>query len=94
MVILQNLLGFDSELSFVRFLANLNQPIFKEWPSQPQYNRRVKEIRPEIDSLTKELLNRLYIERSKVRIIDATGIPLIKLVRKKRRKLFQGGNMG
>lgn len=94
MVILQNLLGFNSELSFVRFLGNLKQPIFKEWPSQPQYNRRVKELRPQIDSFTKELLSRLHIERSKVRVIDATGIPLIRLVRKKRRKLFRERRYG
>jgi citrate lyase gamma subunit len=42
-----------------------------------------KRIRALIDSLTKELLSRLHIERSKVRIVDATGIPLIRLVRKK-----------
>lgn len=94
MVILQNLLGFDSELSFVRFLGNLRQPIFKEWPSQQQYNRRIKELRPRIESLTKELLSRLHIERSKIRIIDSTGIPLISLARKKRRKLFRGRRYG
>ncbi len=94
MVVLQNLLGFDSELSFIRFLGNLRQPLFKEWPSQQQYNRRVKELKPQIESLTKELLSRLHIERSKVRIVDATGIPLIKLARKKRRKLFRGRKYG
>lgn len=90
MAVLQNLLGFDSELSFVRFLGNLPQPIFKEWPSQQQYNRRLRELRTEIESLTKELLSRLRIERSKIRIVDTTGIPLINLARKKRRKLFRG----
>jgi len=94
MVILQNLLGFDSELSFVRFLGNLNQPIFREIPSQSQYNRRIKKLKPQIEFLTKELLNRLQIERSKIRLVDATGIPLIKLARKKRRRLFRGRRYG
>lgn len=94
MAVLQNLLGFDSELSFVRFLGNLPQPIFKEWPSQQQYNRRLKELKPQIESLTKELLSRLRIERSKIRIVDTTGIPLISLARKKRRKLFRGRRYG
>ncbi|MFQ6084595.1 MAG: IS982 family transposase [Candidatus Aminicenantia bacterium] len=94
MVIIQNLLGFDSELSFIRFLGNLSQPIFEKIPSQPTYNRRVKQLRSQIETLTKKLLNRLHIERSKTRIVDASGIPLIRLVRKKRRKLFRGRRYG
>lgn len=88
MVVLQYLLGFTSERSFLRFLKNLDQPVFQKLPDQSRYNRRVKSLKPLIDKLSWRILKELEVKRSKIRVIDTTPIPVIKYSRAKRRKIF------
>lgn len=92
LVVLQNLLGFTSQRSFLRFLRNLEHPLFESLPDQSRYNRRTKKLKPFINKLNQQLLTYLKVENSKIRITDATGVPVIKLVRYKRRRIFPDSN--
>lgn len=88
LVVIQNLLGFTSERSYLRFLKQLKLSVFKELPDHSQYNRRSKSLQPLVVKLTKKLLVELNIKKSKIRIIDTTPIPVIRLSRARRRKIF------
>lgn len=88
LLVIQNFLGFTSERSYLRFLKQLELPVFKELPDHSQYNRRSKSLKPLIKRLTERLLGELKVERSKIRVVDTTGIPVIRLSRAKRRKIF------
>jgi hypothetical protein len=88
LVVIQNLLGFTSERSYLRFLEQLKLPSFRELSDHSIYNRRVKSLKPLIDKLTEKLLLELGVEKSKVRILDATPVPVIRLSRAKNRKIL------
>ena len=88
LVIIQNLLGFTSERSFLRFVPQLKCQEFEQLPDQSQYNRRAKRLQPLIKKLTLRINNQLKVNKSKIRVIDTTSVPVIKLSRAKRRKIF------
>ena len=52
LVIIQHLLGFTSERSYLRFLKSLEYSPFKKLPDRSRYNRRVKSLKPLIEKLT------------------------------------------
>lgn len=88
LVVIQNLLGFTSERSYLRFLKQLKISAFENLPHHSNYNRRSKSLKPIVDEITKKLLLELNIEKSKIKVIDTTPVPVIKLPRAKRRKIF------
>lgn len=88
LVIIQNLLGFTSERSFLRFVPELKCKEFEEIPDQSQYNRRAKRLKPLTDKLILRINKYLKVDRSKIKILDTTPVPVIKLSRAKRRKIF------
>lgn len=92
LAIIQYLLGFTSERSFLRFIPELKCSAFEELPDQSQYNRRAKRLKPLIEKLTLRINDRLKISRSKLRVIDTTPVPVIKLSRAKKRKIFTDKN--
>lgn len=88
LAIVQNLLGFTSERSFLRFVPELKCLEFGQLPDHSQYNRRLKRLCPLIEKLTLRINNQLKIDRSKIRVIDTTPVPVIRLSRAKKRKTF------
>lgn len=88
LVIIQNLLGFTSERSFLRFLPELKCQEFEQLPDQSQYNRRAKRLKPLIDKLTLRINKELKVDKSKLRILDTTPVSVVKLSRAGRRKIF------
>ena len=88
LVIIQHLLGFTSERSYLRFLKSLEYSPFKELPDRSRYNRRAKSLKPLIEKLTQRIFKELKVEKSKIRIIDTKPVPVIRYTRAKRRKIF------
>lgn len=88
LVVVQNLKGYTSERQFLRYLNNHPCKAFPSIPSQPQYNQRSKNLKPIIEQLTARLLKRLQVEKTKIRIIDATGVPVVKYYRRWKTKAF------
>ena len=88
LVILQYLLGFTSERSYLRFLKNLDYPLFTKLPDNSRYNRRAKSLKPLIEKLTIRIFKELKVEKSKIRVIDTTPVPVIRYARAKSRKIF------
>lgn len=88
LVIIQHLLGFTSERSFLRFVPELKCQEFTRLPDQSQYNRRAKTLKPITEKLISKMQDYLNIDKSKIRILDTTPIPVVKLSRAKRRKIL------
>src|SRR5438552_56098 len=88
LVIIQNLMGFTSERSFLRFVPELKSKEFVCLPDQSQYNRRAKGLKPITEKLVSKMQAYLNIEGSKVRILDTTPVPVIKLARAQKRKIL------
>jgi len=88
LVVIQHLLGFTSERSYLRFVPELKCPEFEYLPDQSQYNRRAKRLKILTEKLTLRINETIRIDKSKVRILDTTPIPLLKLSRVRNRKIF------
>lgn len=89
LVVVQNLKGYsNNESAFLRYLGNHPCKAFPKIPSQQQYNQRAKKLGPVIDRVTEALLRKLGADRTKIRIIDATGVPVIKFYRRWKTKAF------
>lgn len=88
LVIIQNLLGYTSERSFLRFVPELKCQEFFMLPDQSQYNRRAKRLKPITEKLIYKMQMYLHIDRSKIRVLDTTPIPVVKLSRAKKRKIL------
>lgn len=88
LIIIQHLLGFTSERSYLRFLNTSEYCPFKELPEHSHYNRRAKSLKPLIEKLTWRIFKELKVEKSKIRVIDTTPVPVIRYARASRRKIF------
>lgn len=89
LVVVQNLKGYaNNESAFLRYLKNHGFKAFPKVPSQQQYNQRAKKLGPIIRRLTETLISKLGADRTKIRIIDATGIPVVKFYRRWNTKTF------
>jgi len=88
MVVVQTLKGYTSERQFLRYLRSHPSKAFPKIPSQSQYNQRSKALNQTIEQLTECLLRKLKIDQTKIRIIDATAVPVVKLYRANRTKAF------
>lgn len=89
MVVVQNLKGFTNESAFIRYLETHKFKAFPKVPTQSCYNHRAKELRPIVETLVAELLKKLEIERTKIRTIDATAVPVTKYYRRKNTRAFR-----
>jgi tmRNA-binding protein len=88
LVVIQYLLGFTSERSYLRFVPELKCPEFEYLPDQSQYNRRAKRLKTLTEKLTLRINEIIRIDKSKVRILDTTPVPLLKMSRVRSRKIF------
>lgn len=88
MVVVQNLKGYTNESEFLRYLANHPCKAFPKLPTQSCYNHRSKELGPAIEQLTAAALKKLQVHKTKIRIIDATGVPVTKFYRRWKTKPF------
>lgn len=88
LVIIQYLLGFTSERSFLRFVPELKSREFTRLPDQSQYNRRAKSLKPTTKKLISKMQGYLNISRSKIRVLDTAPVPVVKLSRAKKRKIL------
>lgn len=88
LVVIQHLLGFTSERSFLRFVPKIKCPKFEYLPDQSQYNRRAKRLKPLIEKLTLRINQIIRLDKSKIRILDTTPVPLLRLSRVRRRRVF------
>lgn len=94
LIILKHLLGFRHESSFLRFIQNLKlKSIFPRLPERSRFNRRTKLLSPLIERIQFELLKRLAVDNLKVRIIDTTPFPIVKLVRKNQSKIVKKNDL-
>jgi hypothetical protein len=88
LVVVQNLKGFTNESAFLRFLKNHPCKAFPNLPTQSCYNHRSKTLGPVIEQLTATVLKKLRVNKTKIRIIDATGVPVTKFYRRWKTKAF------
>lgn len=94
LIILKHLLGFRHESSFLRFIQNLKLgPFFPKIPEQSRFNRRAKLLSPVIERIQFELLKRLKANNLKVRIIDTTPLPIVKLARRNQSQIVKENNL-
>ena len=89
MVVVQHLKGFTDESAFLRYLKSHKFKCFPKIPSQQQYNHRAKQLQPLTDVLTGYLVKKLNIHKQKIRIIDATGVPVVKFHRRFNTRAFK-----
>lgn len=88
LVVVQHLTGYTNESSFLRHLARSRFTHFPRVPSQQQYNQRSKALAPLIARLASQVLKELAVNKTKIRVIDATGVPVAKLYRAGKTKSF------
>lgn len=88
MVVVQNLKGYTNESEFLRYLKNHPNKAFPVLPTQSCYNHRSKDLGPVIEQLTATVLKKLKVHKTKIRIIDATGVPVTKFYRRWKTKAF------
>lgn len=94
LIILRHLLGFRHESSFLRFIQNLKlKSFFPEIPGQSRFNRRSKLLAPAIERIQFELLKRLRADDLKVRIIDTSPLPVVKLARQYQSKIVKKNDL-
>jgi len=90
LVVVQNLKGYaNNESAYLRYLTRHKFKAFHRIPSQQQYNQRAKQLRSVIEQLTETLLQKLGADQTKIRIIDATGVPVIKFYHRWKTKAFK-----
>lgn len=87
--ILRNLFGSNSESGFLRYLGNHHSRMFSELPEQSWCRRKTKKLAQEIDTIHQVLLRKLGVHRISIRIVDATGVPVVKLHRSRHCRSFR-----
>lgn len=81
LLILKNLFGFSSESSFLRYFKKHHGDIFIRLPERSWFNRKAKKlILPQIE-IHELLLQKLGVDEIKLRIVDSTPLPVVKLHR-------------
>jgi len=94
LIALRHLLGFRHESSFLRFIQNLKlKSFFPRLPERTRFNRRSKMLSPVIERIQFELLKRLKASDLKVRIIDTTPLPVVKLARRHQSKIVKKNDL-
>jgi len=94
LIIIKHLLGFRHESSFLRFIQNLKlKPFFPKIPEQSRFNRRSRLLAPVIERVQFELLKRLKADNLKIRVIDTTPLPIVKLSRRNQSKIVKKNDL-
>jgi IS5 family transposase len=88
-LIFKNLFGFNSERSFLRYLGQHHRDAFPSLPEQSWFNRKARALVEEEKAIHQLLLKKLRVEKIEVRIVDTTPIPVVKLYRANRCRLFK-----
>jgi len=88
-LVLKGLFGFNSETSFLRYLAKHHTDLFPMLPERSWFNRKAKKLTDEVGQLQQLLLSKLGVDSIDIRIVDATGIPVVKLHRARKCKGFK-----
>lgn len=88
-LILKNLFGESSEDAFLRYLGKHHRDLFPRLPEQSWFNRKAKKLGEEERSIHDVLLQKLGAARIIIRIVDASGIPVVKLHKANRCKGFK-----
>lgn len=79
LIIIKNLLGMNSESSFLRHLRNNYQTTFTKLPEQSWFNRKCKRLQAVCISMQQQpTLTHL---QDTIRIVDSTPVPVVKLYR-------------
>lgn len=89
LVVVQHLKGFTDESAYLRYLKSHKFKAFPKIPSQQQYNQRAKQLQQLTDLLTGYLVRKLKLHKQKIRVIDATGVPVVKYHRRFNTKAFK-----
>jgi hypothetical protein len=89
LVVVQHLKGLTDESAYLRYVKSHRFKCFPKIPSQQQYNHRAKQLQPITDFLTGYLIRKLKLHKQKIRIIDATGVPVVKYHRRFNTKAFK-----
>jgi hypothetical protein len=88
-LILKSLFGFDSEISFLRFLGSHHKRVFPELPEQSWFNRKAKKLTKAQDKIHKLLCEKLETDGREIIIVDTTPVPVVKLHRAGQCKSFK-----
>lgn len=88
-LILKSLFGFSSESSFLRYLEKHHCDLFPEIPEQSWFNRKAKKLVEQEKTIHKLLLEKLSASSIKIRVIDTTGVPVVKLHRARKCRSFK-----
>lgn len=95
MVAIKYLLGISSDRSLIRILkGDLVRKLFRSMPDHSQFNRRVKQLLPEMINFQKHLTAKLKCPLDDIRLIDSTSIPVIKYARSGRTSLYPEAGYG
>ena len=87
--LLRHLFGINSESAFLRYIVKHHANRLPQIPEQSWFNRKTKRLTREIDEIYQLLLKRLGVAKIEIRIVDATGIPVVKLHRARKCRSFQ-----
>lgn len=87
--LLRYLFGINSESAFLRYLMKHHADKLPEIPEQSWFNRKTKHLTTLIDKIYQLLLKRLGVAEIEIRIVDATGVPVVKLHRARRCRSFE-----
>lgn len=87
LLMVQELLGIESETSFLRFEARFLGNAFPVL-DQSQFNRRAKTVTPRLEKFRNYLLKRLNIDQCDLLTIDSCPVPLVHPQRVKSSPLF------
>lgn len=79
LIIIKNLLGMNSETSFLRHLRNNYQTTFTKLPEQSWFNRKSKRLQPVCMALQQQLTLKHW--QNTIRIVDSTPIPVVRRYR-------------
>ena len=89
LVVVQHLKGFTDESAYLRYLKSHKFKCFPKIPTQSCYNHRAKKLEAATDCLSGHLFRKLKLHKQKIRIIDATAVPVVKYHRRFNNKAFK-----
>ena len=86
----QQLLGFETERSFLSFAGGNLGHLFPRLLDQSQFNRRVRALAWALERIRRQALQELGAGWERYQLLDTTAVPVMKLCRFGRTSLFVG----
>jgi hypothetical protein len=86
----QQLLGFETERSFLSFAVGNLRHLFPRLLDQSQFNRRVRALAWALERIRRQALQALGAYWECYQLLDTTPVPVMKLCRFRRTSLFLG----